>query len=292
MNYKKIYDDIIIRAKNRVYIKGYGEIHHIVPRCMGGGDDIDNLVKLSPEEHFVCHQLLVKIYPKNYGLIKALNLMCVGVEDGIGKNNRSGNKKYGWIKRKLTKITEYCCEYCDTKYYKVPSLAKRKRGMFCSSFCRTEGYKKLYKCKGCDKEYYQTPSSSTLYCSKECRITPRPVERICNGCGGSYYGVPSSKKTHCSLKCHYDKKHPKKISRCETCSTEFETRTKSKKKFCSHLCREKSWKKSTTIIILCEYCLKLFNSYNSQRNRKFCSKECSTKRMSVSTELVDTLQRY
>jgi hypothetical protein len=36
-----------------------------LPKCLGGKDDVDNLVKLTPEEHFVDHQLLTKIYPNN-----------------------------------------------------------------------------------------------------------------------------------------------------------------------------------------------------------------------------------
>ena len=52
MNYKRIHNNIIERAKNRT-LKGYKERHHIVPRCMGGTDEPENLVELTPEEHFV-----------------------------------------------------------------------------------------------------------------------------------------------------------------------------------------------------------------------------------------------
>ena len=62
MNYKKIYNALIERAQNRI-IDGYAEKHHIIPRCMNGTDDKENIVELTPEEHFVAHQLLVKILP-------------------------------------------------------------------------------------------------------------------------------------------------------------------------------------------------------------------------------------
>ena len=42
MNYQKIYNQIIERAKTR-QLEGYKEKHHILPRCMGGLD-IDNIV--------------------------------------------------------------------------------------------------------------------------------------------------------------------------------------------------------------------------------------------------------
>ena len=74
MNYKKIYDQIIERAKNRT-LTGYKERHHIIPKCMGGTNDRDNLVNLTAKEHFICHKLLVEIHPTNNKLKFALLAM-------------------------------------------------------------------------------------------------------------------------------------------------------------------------------------------------------------------------
>lgn len=65
MNYQRIYDSIIANAKalDRSKHTGYYELHHIVPRCLNGSDDSDNLVLLTPREHFICHYLLWKITP-------------------------------------------------------------------------------------------------------------------------------------------------------------------------------------------------------------------------------------
>lgn len=64
MNYHKIYDQIIDKARNRTLESEiYTETHHILPRCMGGGDDSLNLVDLTAREHFIAHWLLVKMYP-------------------------------------------------------------------------------------------------------------------------------------------------------------------------------------------------------------------------------------
>lgn len=57
--YKKWYNNIIGRAKNRT-ITGYTEKHHIVPKSLGGTDNLSNLVKLTAREHFICHLLLTK----------------------------------------------------------------------------------------------------------------------------------------------------------------------------------------------------------------------------------------
>lgn len=96
MNYKRIYDQLIERARNRV-LSSYKERHHIVPRCMGGTDEISNLVDLTAEEHFVAHQLLVKIYPGVPGLIYACIAMTGETHEG-----RAGNKAYGWIRRAVS----------------------------------------------------------------------------------------------------------------------------------------------------------------------------------------------
>lgn len=58
--YTIVYNSIINRAKARV-LDGYGEIHHIIPRSLGGTDDKNNLVKLTAREHFICHLLLTKM---------------------------------------------------------------------------------------------------------------------------------------------------------------------------------------------------------------------------------------
>jgi len=77
MNYQKIYDQIIDRAKQRK-LEGYKEKHHIIPKCLGGSNKKENLVELTAREHFICHWLLCRNYPENRGLAKAFNLMCQG----------------------------------------------------------------------------------------------------------------------------------------------------------------------------------------------------------------------
>ena len=61
MNYQKIYDSIINRAKHRI-LESYAESHHIIPKCMGGINDKSNLVSLTAREHFLAHMLLAKMY--------------------------------------------------------------------------------------------------------------------------------------------------------------------------------------------------------------------------------------
>jgi hypothetical protein len=99
MNYEKHYSLLIERAKTRT-IEEYTEKHHIVPKCVGGNDEKENLVALTPEEHFLAHQLLVKIYPNESKLIYAALMMCSSSKF----HGRRNNKLYGWIKRSYQSI--------------------------------------------------------------------------------------------------------------------------------------------------------------------------------------------
>lgn len=94
MDYLEHYNRLIDRAKSRSLF-GYKETHHIVPRCLGGSDDKSNLVDLTPEEHYVAHQLLIKIYKKEPRLLFAARMMTVS---NASQKNRN-NKLYGWIRR-------------------------------------------------------------------------------------------------------------------------------------------------------------------------------------------------
>lgn len=61
--WKIIVINALIRAPSRdeaLDILGYVEGHHIVPRWMGGLDDLDNIVYLTPREHIIVHQLMTK----------------------------------------------------------------------------------------------------------------------------------------------------------------------------------------------------------------------------------------
>ena len=67
--YSNIYYSIIKNAKSQSRIKQVGDgyqTHHIIPRCMGGTDDIDNLVVLTYKEHRICHRLLIEMTEGEY----------------------------------------------------------------------------------------------------------------------------------------------------------------------------------------------------------------------------------
>lgn len=95
MNYSWHYDALMRRAVSRELV-GYSEKHHIIPRCLGGTNSKDNIVRLTPEEHYVAHQLLVKMHPGNHRLVWAAMNMT-----GKNAKQQRSNKIYGWLRRKF-----------------------------------------------------------------------------------------------------------------------------------------------------------------------------------------------
>jgi hypothetical protein len=97
MNYQRIHDAIINRANDRT-LSGYKEKHHILPRCLGGTDDKENLVYLTAREHFIVHKLLCKIYPNEDKLFFAYRMMAVM------KNSKDNKREYYISSREFEEI--------------------------------------------------------------------------------------------------------------------------------------------------------------------------------------------
>jgi hypothetical protein len=99
MDYAKHYRALIDRARGRRLDRQYFERHHIVPRCIGGGDEPGNLVRLTPEEHCVAHQLLAKMHPENEKLAYA----AANMAGSAAALKMPRNKRYGRARRASAK---------------------------------------------------------------------------------------------------------------------------------------------------------------------------------------------
>ena len=102
MNYRKIYDSIIKRAKKRKLPKNkYVEVHHVIPKSFFKSVKIanqkNNLVKLLPEEHWLCHLLLVKFCT---GIEKEKMKQAIAVMSGSKRSKfKCTNKRYAKRKK-------------------------------------------------------------------------------------------------------------------------------------------------------------------------------------------------
>lgn len=62
MNHQAVYDALIQSRQANASPGEYHEKHHIVPRSLGGSDAPENIVRLTPREHYLAHWLLAKIH--------------------------------------------------------------------------------------------------------------------------------------------------------------------------------------------------------------------------------------
>lgn len=75
MNYTKIYESFILDRQGKPAPDGYAELHHILPRSLGGSNKSENLIKLTSGDHLFAHLLLAKIFGGKMWC--ALNLMVI-----------------------------------------------------------------------------------------------------------------------------------------------------------------------------------------------------------------------
>lgn len=153
MNYLKIYNNLIKRCKDRTNPDNvYIEIHHIIPESLGGETNEDNLVELSLREHYLAHELLVKIYPNEDKLKYALWMMTITTLSAIkNRNNHRGNRikdlfEYDKSITISSRQYEYAKEcYISAKIGKKYTTKERKN-VSLGTIKAMQNKKRLYAC--------------------------------------------------------------------------------------------------------------------------------------------------
>lgn len=85
MTYEEFINNILETRGRFACGDEYHERHHIVPKCMGGGNEKENLIDLFAREHFEAHRLLALENPENDGLVYAWWMMA---------NTNDANQRY------------------------------------------------------------------------------------------------------------------------------------------------------------------------------------------------------
>lgn len=175
MDYQKIYNQLVEKAKPRGLDKGsvdfYTEVHHIIPRCLGGSNDKENLVMFSGREHYIAHMLLWKAYPDNVSLMRAAHIMSSRWDNKTvgGSGGKVNSRVYAKLREEYSEAVKEQCSgegnpffgkthseetrakfrkwHSENKEHKINSLAK-KAGV------SVEEYKKLSAEKRRLKERY------------------------------------------------------------------------------------------------------------------------------------------
>ena len=76
MTYHEFINDILSTRGRNGCGENYHEEHHVIPKCMGGTNDKDNLIDLFADEHFIAHKLLAFENPENDALQRAFSAMA------------------------------------------------------------------------------------------------------------------------------------------------------------------------------------------------------------------------
>ena len=103
MNYKEFIDNILTTRGRFACGDEYKERHHIVPRCIGGTDDKDNLIDLYAKEHFEAHRLLALENPDIKGLTYAWWAMA-HLKDKNQDRVKISAEEYEEVKKNYSKM--------------------------------------------------------------------------------------------------------------------------------------------------------------------------------------------
>ena len=108
----------------------YHERHHIVPKCMDGGDEEENLIDLFAREHFEAHRLLALENPDNNSLVYGWTMMAF-VKDKNQERYELTPEEYEEARIKLSELTSRRMKelWEDDEYRKRTSEARKRENL-------------------------------------------------------------------------------------------------------------------------------------------------------------------
>jgi len=204
MRYNEIYHSLIKRAKdeftNGLRREGYFEKHHIIPKSISGDNSDENLVRLTPREHFIAHLLLTKIYKtgtsehqkmifalwrmlnghhklkltsRSYELLRIQFLKYMSI---VNSANQRGNKnsQYGkiWYTNYITGISKSFKGTPEKEWIKG-------RNLFHGESCKLENMRNKEKRKMTSKLIWNEFHSDSYSSIRQfCRINNRPLKFV------------------------------------------------------------------------------------------------------------------
>lgn len=115
--YTKIYINLCHRALTRPMPEEFTEKHHIIPRSLGGQDIPDNLVSVTPREHYILHLLLTKMTmgQQRYKMVSAAWWMCNPGKQKT-RNYRVNSRIYETI-RETHRMRARACRLANSHIY-------------------------------------------------------------------------------------------------------------------------------------------------------------------------------
>lgn len=187
MNYHKLYYNIINSTVDEI---GYTELHHIIPKCVGGTDNISNIAKLTARKHFLCHYLLTKMYPANSAEWHKMNSAFRMMGTVSGNQQRYTNSRLYEGYRKAFSVTQSFnqtgCKNSNFGSQWIHNVSTQQNSKITSGTIVPNGWSLGRKfiwdahknaCIICGKNYTPIYDKRSMYCSSICRATARELRK-------------------------------------------------------------------------------------------------------------------
>lgn len=163
--YTKVYFAIIVKHSSTE-----GEKHHIIPKSLGGSNDPNNLVTVSPRVHFILHKLLCRMVKKAshkksmyFALFQMMNRKISSyssrdyesAKQVVAENMSTNNPMYN---------SEIIAKFTGRKRPEQSEVAKKRNADYWSNRARPQ---REFDCPICaTKVLTRVPTQTT--CSKSC----------------------------------------------------------------------------------------------------------------------------
>ena len=185
--YTRWYNQLIEQAKVRVLPRDvYAEKHHIIPQSLGGSNNIENLVRLTAREHFICHWLLTKMVvetKQKYQMWNAFSCMLY--------RERPGQERYKVSSKIFENIKISGSKIKSEKFKGENNPMFGRRGELCPAFGKKATLETRAKQSVAHKGYVRTQESKDKQgvCTRGRSQTKEHIEkRKCVGSKNGRYG--------------------------------------------------------------------------------------------------------
>jgi len=199
MNYQKIYDRLIERAKARPRPTSYVERHHIVPKCLGGEDTPENLVYLTAREHLFAHLLLTRFHKGNKGIWNAVFRMS--------NYSKYGTKEYAWVRERFIESVSGENHWLNKGGGQIhPMLGRTGENSPAWGKKHTEDTKRKMS------ENFKG-ENNPMYGKEHTEETKREMSRINKGESNPRYGMKHTEETKRKISENNPMKNPKNVAK-------------------------------------------------------------------------------
>lgn len=168
--YSKWYYSIIFNAGSTKDSSTYLEKHHIIPKSLGGNNTTNNLVLLTPREHFLCHLLLTKMVER-----KDKGKMCFAFKMMLCKT-----KKHKRDYRITSRIYEYSKKSFSESMKSLWADPERRLKMSIRMKKQWNNPKYRDSVISGSKKYWEDPEQRLRAATKSAEYWSNPINREVN----------------------------------------------------------------------------------------------------------------